>query len=80
MFDIISFYRRYLDSDYGSKDKDLFWKAASGALPVGENISGRIQNINIPCPRCGAPETVAHLLFHCTLRDRYGSTLHLKLI
>ncbi|KFK24637.1 hypothetical protein AALP_AA8G005400 [Arabis alpina] len=49
------------------KIKTFLWKAASGALSIGANLSFRIPGSIIPCPSCGQPETEAHLLFHCDM-------------
>lgn len=45
--------------------KYFFWKAASNALPTGENLRKRGLLLHTTCVRCGAPESVEHIIFHC---------------
>ena len=47
------------------KIKNFLWKAAAGALPVGEQLVRRHIAPSWDCKRCGAPESTNHMLFHC---------------
>lgn len=46
------------------KLKFFLWKAARGALPIGESLRRRGMTQNINCCRCGEPETILHLFSH----------------
>lgn len=47
------------------KIKSFLWKAAVGALSVGEQLSKKGISEASQCHRCGEHETVVHTLFHC---------------
>lgn len=48
------------------KLKFFLWKAAANALPTGANLQTRGLLNNTNCIRCGARETIDHILFHCS--------------
>lgn len=47
------------------KIKYFLWKVGSNALPTGENLMKRGLLVNTTCVRCGAPESIEHILFEC---------------
>lgn len=47
------------------KLKYFLWKAATNSLPTGENLRKRGLLADTACSRCGEPETLDHILFHC---------------
>lgn len=51
--------------DTSPKLKYFLWKVGANALPTGENLRKRGMLLNNTCIRCGAPETIDHILFHC---------------
>ncbi|XP_022568759.2 uncharacterized protein LOC111211768 [Brassica napus] len=48
------------------KIKLFIWKALHGALPVSEALKARGINTDGQCKRCNMPESIDHLLFHCS--------------
>lgn len=49
------------------KLKFFLWKVATNSLPTGANLQTRDLRGNTACKRCGAEETIAHILFHCDI-------------
>lgn len=49
------------------KLKFFLWKVATNSLPTGANLQTRGLRGNTACKRCGAEETIAHILFHCDI-------------
>ncbi|XP_013674011.1 uncharacterized protein LOC106378429 [Brassica napus] len=47
------------------KLKYFLWKAATNSLRTGENLRKRVLVADTACSRCGEPETLDHILFHC---------------
>ncbi|VVB09647.1 unnamed protein product [Arabis nemorensis] len=47
------------------KIKTFLWKAAVNGLPVGEALQRRGIEVDGLCKRCGALETVQHMLISC---------------
>ncbi|KAL0725907.1 hypothetical protein Bca4012_040506 [Brassica carinata] len=47
------------------KVKLFVWKSLKKALSVGERLTERHINVDNRCKRCGIPESITHLLFHC---------------
>lgn len=47
------------------KVKAFVWKILKRALPVGERLVERHIDVDPRCKRCGASESIIHLLFHC---------------
>ena len=41
------------------------WKALRRALPVGTRLADRHIHVDSRCKRCGEPESITHLQFHC---------------
>ncbi|CAA7012943.1 unnamed protein product [Microthlaspi erraticum] len=48
------------------KVKVFIWKTLQGALPVGTQLEARCVPVDPKCCRCGEPESILHLLFHCS--------------
>lgn len=53
------------DLKLAPKVKVFTWKSLKGILPVGERLLQRHINVDPKCKRCGASESINHLLFHC---------------
>ena len=47
------------------KVKTFVWKFLKRTLPVGERLIERHVDVDPRCKRCGASESITHLLFHC---------------
>lgn len=55
------------------KLKYFIWKVGSNALPTGRNLQRKGVLSNTACIRCGAPETMEHILFQCQFAKRVWS-------
>lgn len=49
------------------KLKFFLWKIATDSLPTGANLQKRGLRGNTACKRCGAEETISHILFQCDI-------------
>lgn len=52
------------------KAKYLLWKAAIGALPVGEQLLHRGIHVDPCCKRCGTLETILHVFRDCSFAQQ----------
>ncbi|WZZ75662.1 hypothetical protein YC2023_087032 [Brassica napus] len=52
------------------KIKLFIWKIFQGALPTSEALEARNINVEARCVRCGSPESINHLFFHCEFAQR----------
>ena len=48
------------------KIKLFIWKTLHGAIPTGEALRSRGINVDGLCKRCKLPESIDHLLLHCS--------------
>ena len=53
----------------------LIWKALRGALPVGTRLEERYIITDPKCKRCGHPESITHLFFHCDFAKTVWQTV-----
>lgn len=55
------------------KIKLFIWKIFQGALPTSESLAARNINVEAKCARCGSPESINHLFFHCEFAQQVWS-------
>lgn len=58
-------YKNVWNIKVAPKVKTFAWKVLKRALPVGERLVDRHIEVDPRCKRCGASESIIHLLFHC---------------
>ena len=57
------------------KTKHLLWRIGNNALSVGSNLLARGIMVDGACKRCGAPETILHVLLNCPFASRVWNLL-----
>lgn len=68
-----SFWYKIWDLGVPPKVKVFVWRACSGILPTGQNLSVRLRKGIISCRWCGCDqESDKHIFFECELLSKFG--------
>lgn len=62
------------------KVKLFLWKALQGALPTSQQLQDRHISVDLACVKCGEPESILHLLFHCPFAQQVWAQAPSKLV